>query len=73
MISLDNIDWMNRLQKEQEYTEHYKELLSEYQAEMVYICRELGIDPDVQMIDPTYYTDLIIEAIDNLKQNLRFK
>ena len=70
MISLDNIDWMNRLQKEQEYTEHYKELLSEYQAEMVYICRELGIDPDVQMIDPTYYTDLIIEAIDNLKAEL---
>ena len=48
----------------------YKELLSEYQAEMVYICRELGIDPNVQMIDPSYYTDLIIEAIDNLKAGL---
>lgn len=55
-----------QLQESQEY----KELLSEYQAEMVYICRELGIDPNVQMIDPTYYTDLIIEAIDNLKAEL---
>lgn len=55
-----------RLQEDQ----RYKELLSEYQAEMVHICRELGIDPNVQMIDPTYYTDLIIEAIDNLKAEL---
>lgn len=62
----NNINWERRLQEDQEY----KELLSQYQAEMVYICRELGIDPNVQMIDPTYYTDLIIEAIDNLKAEL---
>ena len=62
----NNINWERQLQEDQEY----KELLSEYQAEMVYICRELGIDPNVQMIDPTYYTDLIIEAIDNLKAEL---
>lgn len=62
----NNINWERRLQEDQKY----KELLSEYQAEMVYICRELGIDPNVQMTDPTYYTDLIIEAIDNLKAEL---
>ena len=65
----NNINQERQLQEDQKC----KELLSEYQAEMVYICRELGIDPNVQMIDPTYYTDLIIEAIDNLKWNLRFK
>lgn len=65
-----NINWECRLQEDQEYMENCKKLLSEYQAEMVYICRELGIDPNVQMTDPTYYTDLIIEAIDNLKAEL---
>lgn len=62
----NNINWECRFQEDQKY----KELLSEYQAEMVCICRELGIDPNVQMVDPTYYTDLIIEAIDNLKAEL---
>lgn len=42
-------------------------LLARYQVEMVNICRELGLNPDVNIAEPEYYADMIIEAIDNLK------
>ena len=45
----------------------FNELLARYQAEMVNICRELGLEPDVSISEPEYYGDMIIEAIDNLK------
>lgn len=45
----------------------FNELLAMYQAEMVNICRELGLEPNVNISNPEYYGDMIIEAIDNLK------
>ena len=45
----------------------FNELLARYQAEMVNICRELDLEPNVSISDPEYYADMIIEAIDNLK------
>ena len=45
----------------------FNELLARYQAEMVSICREIGLDPDISIPNPEYYADMIIEAIDSLK------
>lgn len=42
-----------------------RELLSQYQASMVNLCRELGCDPDVSIASPHYYEDMASEAIMN--------
>lgn len=41
--------------------------LAQYQAEMVNLARELGLDPDVSMGDPMYYGDMVSEALENLQ------
>lgn len=43
------------------------ERLMQYQAEMVNICRDLGLEPNVGNVDPEYYGDMIVEAIMNLQ------
>lgn len=55
-----------------------KELLSQYQAAMVDIARTLGLEPNVGIGDPYYYSDMIIErlerlALDNNEIALRIK
>lgn len=41
--------------------------LAQYQAEMVNLARELGLDPDVSIGDPMYYGDMVSEALEELK------
>lgn len=43
------------------------ELLAEYQAVMVDICRSLGADPGVDISDPTYYQEIIDNAVAGLR------
>lgn len=43
------------------------ELLAEYQAVMVDICRSLGADPRVDISDPTYYQEIIDNAVAGLR------
>lgn len=47
---------------------HDKELLAEYQAVMVDICRSLGAEPRVDISDPTYYQELIDNAVAGLRE-----
>ena len=44
------------------------ELLAEYQAVMVDICRSLGAEPRVDISDPTYYQELIDNAVAGLRE-----
>ena len=43
------------------------ELLAEYQAVMVDICRSLGAEPRVDIADPTYYQEVIDNAVAGLR------
>lgn len=43
------------------------ELLAEYQAVMVDICRSLGAEPRVDISDPTYYQEVIDNAVARLR------
>lgn len=45
-----------------------KELLAEYQAVMVDICRSLGVEPRVDIGDPTYYQEVIDNAVAGLRE-----
>lgn len=47
---------------------HDKELLAEYQAVMVDICRSLGVEPRVDIGDPTYYQEVIDNAVAGLRE-----
>ena len=47
---------------------HDKELLAEYQAVMVDICRSLGAEPRVDISDPTYYQEVIDNAVAGLRE-----
>lgn len=73
MISEDKLNYIWDYNKVKEFAEHSAKVASQYQVEMVNICRELGIEPNVGIADPCYYSDLIIEAIDNLKVELEVK
>ena len=44
------------------------ELLAEYQAVMVDICRSLGAEPRVDISDPTYYQEVIDNAVAELRE-----
>lgn len=44
------------------------ELLAEYQAVMVDICRSLGAEPRVDISDPTYYQEVIDNAVAGLRE-----
>lgn len=44
------------------------ELLAEYQAVMVDICRSLGAEPRVDIADPTYYQEVIDNAVAGLRE-----
>lgn len=44
------------------------ELLAEYQAVMVDICRSLGADPRVDISDPTYFQEVIDNAVAGLRE-----
>lgn len=43
------------------------ELLAQYQAAMVGLCRELGLEPSTSVADPYYYADMASEAIGELQ------
>ena len=43
-----------------------KELLAEYQAVLVDLCRDLGVEPRVDIPDPTYYQEVIDNALEEL-------
>ena len=47
---------------------HTNELLAEYQAVMVDICRSLGVEPRVDIADPTYYQEVIDNAVAGLRE-----
>lgn len=47
---------------------HAHELLAEYQAVMVDICRSLGAEPRVDISDPTYYQEVIDNAVAGLRE-----
>jgi hypothetical protein len=47
---------------------HDKVLLAEYQAVMVDICRSLGAEPKVDISDPTYYQEVIDNAVAGLRE-----
>lgn len=47
---------------------HAHELLAEYQAVMVDICRSLGAEPRVDIGDPTYYQEVIDNAVAELRE-----
>lgn len=47
---------------------HDKELLAEYQAVMVDICRSLGAEPKVDIGDPTYYQEVIENEVSELRE-----
>ena len=53
--------------KKREQEIHDKELLAEYQAVMVDICRSLGVEPRVDIGDPTYYQEVIDNAVAGLR------
>lgn len=54
--------------KRREQEVHDKELLAEYQAVMVDICRSLGVEPRVDIGDPTYYQEVIDNAVAGLRE-----
>ena len=67
---LDIVDWSGEKESWRKAVDELSEsrkALAQYQAELVDLARELGLDPDVSVGDPTYYGDMVSEALENLK------
>lgn len=65
---IDEISWViNEIQQEREAVQTKSNLLAQYQAEIVNVCRDLGCKPNVAISDPAYYGNMIDEAILNLQ------
>lgn len=75
--NLVEVDWTGEkesLSKAKDELSESRKTLAQYQAEMVNLARDIGLDPDVAVANPEYYGDMISEAVENLKaENAQLK